>query len=119
MARCGIKIEEEAMATLLKVDGSEMEIAPCDPEQGLVARELFSLVGSTVRVISLNSQSVMVVRDGASPAIRNYRATKMLQFFSNDPRDEVRGSALLVARTEMRLERWASIPFGIVDGGRP
>jgi|ERR1700694_3212025 len=107
------------MATLLKVDGSEIEIAPCDPEQGLVPRELFSLVGSTVRLICLDSQSVMVVKDDASSAIRNYRATKVLQFFTNNHRDEVRGSALLVARTEIHLERLTSIPLGIVDGGRP
>ena len=97
------------MATLLKVDDSEIAIEPCDPYKGLEPEELFSLIGQTVRLVWLTPESVMVIKNDMTTAMKNYRATKVLQFFTSEPRDEVRGSALLVNRRELNLEGLTSV----------
>jgi hypothetical protein len=91
------------MATLLKVDDSEISIEPGDPHRGLEPDELFSLIGYTARLVWLTTESAMI-RNEMSTALRNYRATKLLQFFTERQYDEVRGSALLVNRMELSLD---------------
>lgn len=118
MAQCGIGIEERQMATLLKVDDSEIAIEPRDPYKGLEPKELFSLIGQTVRLVWLTPESVMVIKNDMTAAMKNYRATKVLQFFTSDPKDEVRGAALLVNRRELSLDdltlvRWAETEIRI------
>jgi hypothetical protein len=101
------------VATLIKVDGSEIEIHPFNAEKGLLPGEMFCLVGQTVKLICLDKQAVMVVNtDRTAPALKNYRATKVLQFFTGDDQDEVRGPALLAARAEIHVENWTVAPFG-------
>jgi len=101
------------VATLIKVDGSEIAIHPFNAEKGLLPGEMFSLVGQTLKLICLDKQSVMVVNnDTTTPALRNYRATKVLQFFTGDDQHQVHGPALLAARAEIHVENWTLGPFG-------
>ena len=101
------------MATLIRVDGTEIEIYPFNAEKGLLPDEMFSLVGQTLKLIRLNQQSVIVVNsDTIAPEPKNYRATKLLQFFTGDRQDEVRGTALLATREEIHVENWTLAPFG-------
>jgi hypothetical protein len=100
------------VATLIEVDGSEIEIHPFNAEKGLLPNEMFCLVGQMLKLICLGTQSVMVVNnDKIDPALKNYRATKVLQFFTGDNQDEVCGPALLAGRAEIRVENWTLAPF--------
>jgi hypothetical protein len=105
------------MATLIKVDGSEIEIHPSHADKGLLPSEMFCLVGQTLKLICLDKQSVMIVNnDLTTPALKNYRATKVLQFFTDDDQDEVRSSALLVGQAEIHVENWTMAPLGDGSG---
>src|SRR5205809_163407 len=98
------------MATLIKVDGSEIEIHPLNSEQGLLPNEMVCLVGEPLHLICLDKHSVMVVNnETTAPQLKNYRATKVLQFFTGDDQDAVRGPALLVGETEIH---YGKLEFG-------
>jgi hypothetical protein len=106
-------MEEASMATLIGVDGNEIEIHPFDAQKGLLLDEMFSLVGQPLELICLNQQGVLVVNTNTTvPEPKNYRATKLLQFFTGDRQDEVRGAALLASRAEIHVENWTLGPFG-------
>jgi hypothetical protein len=47
-----------------------------------------------------------------APTLKNYRAAKVLQFFTGDDKDEVCGPALIAIRAEIHVENWTLAPFG-------
>jgi len=91
------------MAKLIKPDGSMTDVDP-EYQEGFLPSDIVALLGGEEwRVISLNSELVLIIASDHVELEKNENATSIVQKTFGDPHQQIGGPALLADRQDLGL----------------